>query len=266
MRLKMNLLENAYDFINSSLLFYRLTEIDYRNWKMTFINLVQAIELLVKEKIRQTNKYLIYENIDKPKNTISLSLAIERLLNIMELDLNKDDILTLRKAIEIRNQMMHFEVDLSLHELKAKYSVLFEFITSFHFRFLDCELHSCIDEEYWFEEASLMEFFQTDFIVYFSQEVHKKFPRNYIESRDITDYEFADGSVYPRIRFGEEINNGRKVEINRKRCSECLGEKGDYHVPGCDVEQCPRCLEQAIACDCVSEYDNEDLIEKKAID
>ncbi|MEC0234870.1 hypothetical protein P4H71_11080 [Paenibacillus kribbensis] len=128
MRLKMNLLENAYDFLNSSLFYYSHAERDFRAWKIAFINIVQSIELMTKEKLRRSNKFLIYENIDNPKNTISFSLALDRMINILELPLDKDDIQKIKKAIALRNQMMHFEIDFPVQELKAKYSVLFEFV------------------------------------------------------------------------------------------------------------------------------------------
>lgn len=178
----MNLLENSYDFVNSSLLYFGYSEDDERNWKIAFINLVQALELMAKEKLRRANKYFIYENIDRPNNTISLSVALDRMVNILELPLDDKDVSNIRKAIQIRNQMMHYEIDLSIHELKAKYSSLFEFATSFHVRFLDSELHEHIHESLWEVEASLMEFFKTKVILYNNEEVYSAFPKEMIEA------------------------------------------------------------------------------------
>lgn len=58
----------------------------------------------------------------------------------------------------------------------------------------------------------------------------------------------------PRIRYGDE--QGWPREVSDVPCHDCSAIRGEYHVPGCDMEQCPECHNQIISCDC--RYD-EDL-------
>ncbi len=58
------------------------------------------------------------------------------------------------------------------------------------------------------------------------------------------------GHVMSRIRWGKE---GRDWASARIPCSDCAAIKGEFHVPGCDLECCPACRGQAISCGCAAE-------------
>ncbi|MCK6460881.1 MAG: hypothetical protein L6Q95_13445 [Planctomycetes bacterium] len=57
----------------------------------------------------------------------------------------------------------------------------------------------------------------------------------------------VDGIAYERVRFGDEEDDWG---ADRGPCHDCAAVKGEFHVPGCDVERCPACAGQAIGCDC----------------
>lgn len=55
------------------------------------------------------------------------------------------------------------------------------------------------------------------------------------------------GATYGRIRFGSEQDD---LGADEHPCRDCRVVKGEFHVPSCDGEECPRCHAQLITCDC----------------
>ncbi len=56
----------------------------------------------------------------------------------------------------------------------------------------------------------------------------------------------ADEST-ERVRFGDEQDDWG---ANEHPCADCGVIKGEFHVLGCDGEECPACHEQLLSCDC----------------
>lgn len=56
------------------------------------------------------------------------------------------------------------------------------------------------------------------------------------------------GIDYEPIRYGYE----RHIHES-EFCHDCSTPKGGYHHSGCDVEECPKCHQQFIGCDCVQD-------------
>ncbi len=66
------------------------------------------------------------------------------------------------------------------------------------------------------------------------------------------------GINYPRIRYGDEKRFGedwhdRVYAVKSHPCHDCNAFPGAFHVPGCDMEECPRCGHQSISCACDEE-------------
>lgn len=53
---------------------------------------------------------------------------------------------------------------------------------------------------------------------------------------------------FVRVRYGSEREDWG---ADRGPCGDCAVKKGQLHVMGCDIEQCPRCGGQVISCECV---------------
>jgi hypothetical protein len=58
-----------------------------------------------------------------------------------------------------------------------------------------------------------------------------------------------DGELDP-VLYGAEAVTKDHPPAPGHRCHDCGVLPGHYHHPGCDWEECPRCHEQLITCDC----------------
>jgi hypothetical protein len=81
-------------------------------------------------------------------------------------------------------------------------------------------------------------------IIYNGVEVVAWWPERIEAAQFVTEYDFDDGE-YARVRYGDE-----ERPWPPGACHDCAVLRGQYHVPGCDAEECPRCRGQAIGCDC----------------
>jgi hypothetical protein len=69
-------------------------------------------------------------------------------------------------------------------------------------------------------------------------------------------FKLDDKTTFLRIRHGEEKRHGSGFGARmpaQMRCHDCNAKKGQFHHPGCDMEECPKCHGQAICCGCFPE-------------
>lgn len=148
--LKLSLIENSHNFLVEAVKKAIEARTDVHQWKFSILNLVQALELTLKEVLRREHPIFIYENIDLPKNTITISQALSRIENdkILGIFISKSEKKKIKKAIELRNKITHFELDITEEYAMVKFSELFAFLIFFQARFLKIEIDEILKQDY----------------------------------------------------------------------------------------------------------------------
>lgn len=146
--IKLSLLENSHAYLRESVSHALNAEDDPRKWQFAILNLVQSLELSVKSHLSDIHPILIYENIDAPKHTVSLSKAINRLKEplISDMNFSEAEHKNLMKTIELRNQMVHSEFELRPEFAKSKYFITFAFIRHFQKHHFHYEMETIIGQ------------------------------------------------------------------------------------------------------------------------
>jgi hypothetical protein len=242
----MSLLENSYDFLNESLRATARAESEPTAWKFAVLNIVQAIELLLKARLRAEHPVLLYENVDAPRKTVSLAQAVTRTTGAARISLSSRELRTIRKAALWRDQIIHFEFEMSAYQVESVYAQLYEFLTRFHNDHTEFgELHGKIHRDLWDKEAELIEFFRREMVVYNGIEVARTWPAEVMAAQQETSIELH-GREFDLLRRGVDWPS-----YSEYPCHDCGIVDGQLHVDGCDMETCPRCFGQLITCGCL---------------
>ncbi|MDB9724632.1 hypothetical protein OAA89_01955 [bacterium] len=141
--------ENAQAFLNEAVEKVLQASGDARHWQFAILHLVQSLELSLKSLLLRVHPILVYENIDNPKNMVSVTKAISRLVNpaIKGVTFSEGEKEKISKAIELRNKITHSEFKFSVIYAEKKYFELFAFILSFQSKYLDVEIENIVSDE-----------------------------------------------------------------------------------------------------------------------
>jgi len=234
---KFNLIDNANDSLEHAIKHMGpINQNGTGDWKRIIVDFAHVVELLFKEKLRQTHPAFVFNDIDKyPANnpfTVGAEKAFKRLQNICNIQFSKDEISAINTAREKRNEIEHFEFSITDQEAKA----LVGQVLSFIFRFADQHLNldwqtSHLKDGKWWIFRQYTEFY--DDLLCKAQ--------NKIKSEEI--YVIECTSCHNETF---DIEEGRCLVCGyNEEVLECTWCKKPYIFSSCDygeeAEICPKC-------------------------
>lgn len=147
--IKLSLLENAESFAIEGIEAAIRAETNSREWKFAILHIVQAIELVLKEILRREHDKFIYENIDNPKNTVSLRQALIRISKVSKIRFSAKDIKKVNSAVDSRNKFTHNEIEYNSMQMKSVFADMFGFLQHCYSSFLGKHLSQSIPDDLW---------------------------------------------------------------------------------------------------------------------
>lgn len=211
-----NLVENALDSFEHAIAHLTNTAgVTPGDFKRVIVDLSHVAELLFKERLRRIHPAFVLSNVDKYPSTTAFTVsakdALHRLIKIGEVEFSDADESALKTIREKRNEIEHYEFEIS--EVEAK--VLIGNVLVFIFKFSCNELglnwaERRLNDAKWSKLNEYAEFFEAE-----------------------------------RDRIIEEICDGGIATIE---CPLCFNETFDVEAAVCllcghreDVFQCSRC-------------------------
>ncbi|MBS4536785.1 hypothetical protein GOQ29_14280 [Clostridium sp. D2Q-14] len=283
MELKLNLRNNSYDYLINSIDTYEkainygdhhlTTYYEKLKLKTSFILLLQSYELMLKAILYDKHKNLIYTNIDLQRldnaHTVSFINAINRINNFTEYTIEEKDKTVLIKCSKLRNDFIHYQVNIHFEQLRQELLNLFVLYNKIHCYFYghyikishwkDIKLEKQINNKFKniLNDTNFTIFRGRDFLKENLQEFKKELESN----QNYHHYISVNNKKYKRIKMGSENDFFRELDkveyisdiYEREYCHDCLAKNGKYHMfeYHCDLEVCPVCGGQILTCGCI---------------
>lgn len=151
--LKLNLLNNGIDFIQSGVRFFIHDDPDPVSHKYAILHLFSGLILLFKERLRQEHPSLIFVDVKDVGNpdakTVDFDEVINRLKACAGVNLDEKAQKTLRSARRLRNLIEHYEPTINVRHVQAIIGDLSELAYLFMLDELDVRLEEHVEPEVW---------------------------------------------------------------------------------------------------------------------
>ena len=93
------------------------------------------------------------------------------------------------------------------------------------------------------------------FVYYRDEKMSDDWPGRIRKAQQLKTYTI-EGRLHARVPYGREKPSWH---AERQACHDCAVIEGEFHVPGCDVENCPACGGQMISCGCEVEGPEDEI-------
>lgn len=151
--LKLNLLNNGIDFIQSGVRFFLDDEPDPVSHKYAILHLFSGLVLLLKERLRREHPSLIFvdvKDVGRPDaKTVDFDEVIARLKACAGVILDEKAQKTLRGARHLRNLIEHYEPTINIKHVQAIIGDLSELAYLFMRDELDVRLEEHVEPAVW---------------------------------------------------------------------------------------------------------------------
>jgi ribosomal protein L37E len=144
-RTEFNLINNARDSLDHAVEHLSNPDgIQARDLKLAIRDVAHVVELLLKERLKNTHTAFMYQSIDKYKSkgafTVDTKTAINRLLTICNIALDDSAKKTIEACRDIRNDIEHYQFIMDPKEARGIIGRMLSFIFDFSKRYLNLDL------------------------------------------------------------------------------------------------------------------------------
>lgn len=166
---KFTLIENAADSLNHAIIHIdHVQNGNISNWKRVILDLSHVVELLFKERLKRVHPSLMWGNVDKYPSqeafTVSSEVAFRRLKKIAKISFSKEEDEFIKKLRLKRNQIEHFEFEITDDEARMVIGHILSFILTFAERELELKWQETfIDNDKWKILESYTEFYNNHY-------------------------------------------------------------------------------------------------------
>jgi len=257
---KLNILENAFDFLNCSIGYV----IDAKRtgnqifWKHALLNISFSIELILKKRLRKEYPLLIYENINKyrPISSDTKTVEWDSLISRCKYVIGESEFQSMNSgridlARKYRNQIIHYHTHLEFPTVYYDFANLINFIRLFYENQLQINdkdyLYNHLNIEFRTENNELVSAFAEECVYYNDTFMTQELKNEIIKQQEIKHL-IIGGKKYKRIPYGDqkEFEKYGIAPDYSLNCHDCSVKKGQIHLDGCDMEKCPKCGEQLL--------------------